>query len=95
MTNTFLNKINPTANRQNNRASPFSSFSSIKKRSTGIKAASPAKFSNALKFYAETFGMTLVSERRKERKDSLRDVIFTILVSNGSEVPEFVSDDPF
>jgi len=53
------------------------------------------KFSNALKFYAETFGMTLVSDRRKERKDSLRDVIFTILVSNGSEVPEFVSDDPF
>ena len=53
------------------------------------------KFSNALKFYAETFGMTLVSDRRKERKDSLRDVIFTILVSQGSEVPEFVSDDPF
>jgi len=53
------------------------------------------KFSNALKFYAETFGMTLVSDRRKERKDSLRDVIFTILVSQGSEVPELVSDDPF
>ena len=63
MTNTFLNKINPTANRQNNSASPFSSFSSIKKRSTGIKAASPAKFSNALK---NTAIITLIPILRSE-----------------------------
>lgn len=37
MTNTFLNKINPTANRQNNSASPFSSFSSIKKEVQVLK----------------------------------------------------------
>jgi len=53
------------------------------------------RFTNALKFYGDTMGLNVVSQKSNERKNGTRDVIFTILVLPENEIPALANDQPF